>query len=203
MCTHAVCPSIPKGMLLGSTPFIIPTHHQPGRVGHNSDRSITHNDCSSAFFFLSNYYSLKYNQWYCAWLFVTLKFRPGTWQSLQVLMSREQICSTLVYKSTADLQLVWTQDPSYRPINASINVMPYYSPYGKMMWIIWWLIEESGHIVGNLITSEDASPVISHLLWEGFDYRVCSAIGAPDISNPQLASLWLGRGVVGHNVDSY
>ena len=27
----------PNGMLLGSTPLQIPTHHQPGRVGHNSE----------------------------------------------------------------------------------------------------------------------------------------------------------------------
>ena len=32
----------PKGMLLGSNPFIISTHRKPGKVGHNSDRCITH-----------------------------------------------------------------------------------------------------------------------------------------------------------------
>ena len=39
MCSKNPQMPLPKGMLLGSNP-LHPTHHQPGRVGHNSDRCI-------------------------------------------------------------------------------------------------------------------------------------------------------------------
>ena len=35
-----------------------------------------------------------------------------------------------------------------------------YPPTGQMMRIIWELTEEGGPVVGNLITSENESPVI-------------------------------------------
>ena len=39
--------------------------------------------------------------------------------------------------SLQTFQLVWTQDPSDRAINAPISVIPYYSPMGQMVGIIW------------------------------------------------------------------
>ena len=135
MCTRAVkinkanAPRSERACCWGHPPFIIPTHNQPGRVGHNSDRSIAHNHCSSAFFFLSNYHSLKCNQWYCAWLFGTWKCRHGTWQSLHFNhCNREQICSTLLVNSLLTFQLVWTQDQLH------LSMLCPTTP----LWSRWW-----------------------------------------------------------------
>ena len=129
-------PLDPKGHAAGVTPPHYNSHPPPTwRVGHNSDRSIAHNHCSSAFFFLSNYHSLKYNQWYCVWLLGAWKCRHGTWQSLHFNhCNREQICSTLLCKFTADLPTSLDPRPFWptgQSFNVPINAMPYYSPLGE------------------------------------------------------------------------
>ena len=67
--------------------------------------------------------------------------------------------------------------------NAPINVMPHHPQY--MVDNVGGSTEKGPPIVGNLITSKDESPVISH----GFDYRVCPNIGAIDILVSQIPTL--------------
>ena len=128
---HMHAPRSQRAFCWDHSPFIIPTHHQLGRVGHNRDRSIAYNHCSSAFFFLSNYHSLKCNQWYHAWLFGTWKCRHGTWQSLHFNhCNREQICSTLLCKFTADLPTSLDPRPFWQGDKCTYQCYSLLHPYG-------------------------------------------------------------------------
>ena len=145
---HMHAPRSQRAFCWDHSPFTIPTHHQLGRVGHNSDRSIAHNHCSSAFFFLS--------RWYRVWLFGTWKCRHGTWQSLQVLLiwSKEHICSTLLCKFTADLPTSLDPRPFWQGDKCTYQCYALLLPYGEDDgdYMGQGLTEEGSPVVGNLIT---------------------------------------------------